>query len=155
MSDKWIGIFVLILTVAYFFLGLFVGYKIWGGHNATYRRTQARQSVGTRADNGNSHARPQARIVDTGRQTVSGNFLPRSRPEGRARLTAYPARSRVGGAMPISRYPKGARKAYRRMQKQYGAKKGRAVFYAVANKKGKGKSTSAKVRSAYRKKRKK
>ncbi len=56
--------------------------------------------------------------------------------------------------MPISKYPKGARKAYRAMTKRYGAKKGRQVFYATANKRGKGKSRSAKVRSAYRKRRK-
>ena len=56
--------------------------------------------------------------------------------------------------VPIKSYPKGARKAYRRMQKQYGTKKGRSVFFALANKKGKGKSQSAKVRSAYRKKKK-
>jgi hypothetical protein len=56
--------------------------------------------------------------------------------------------------MPVRSYSKNARKAYRAMQKQYGAKKGRQVFYAVANKRGKGKSTSAKVRSAYKRKRK-
>jgi hypothetical protein len=55
--------------------------------------------------------------------------------------------------MPVSRYPKGAKKAYRSMLKRYGKKKGRSVFYATANKRGKGKSRSARVRSAYRKKR--
>ena len=54
--------------------------------------------------------------------------------------------------MPVSRYSKGARKAYRAMTKRYGKKKGRQVFYATANKRGKGKTRTAKVRSAYRKK---
>jgi hypothetical protein len=54
--------------------------------------------------------------------------------------------------VPIKSYPKGARKAYRSMTKRYGAKKGRSIFFATANKRGKGKSRSARVRSAYRKK---
>lgn len=57
--------------------------------------------------------------------------------------------------MPISKYSKGARKALRAMQKRYGAKKGKKIFYARANKRGKGKTRAAKVRSAYRKRRKK
>lgn len=57
--------------------------------------------------------------------------------------------------MPIKNYPKGARKAYRSMTKRYGAKKGRSIFFARANKRGKGKSRSARVRSAYRKKKRK
>jgi hypothetical protein len=55
--------------------------------------------------------------------------------------------------MPVRNYPKGARKALRAMQKRYGTKKGRQVFYATANKRGKGKTRSARVRSAFRKKR--
>lgn len=55
--------------------------------------------------------------------------------------------------MPESKYPKGARKALAAMKKRYGAKKGRSIFYAKANKRGKGKSMSARVRSTYRKKR--
>jgi hypothetical protein len=52
--------------------------------------------------------------------------------------------------MPIKSYNKGARKAYRAMQKQYGAKKGRQVFFALANKRGKGKSRKQRVNSTYR-----
>jgi hypothetical protein len=55
--------------------------------------------------------------------------------------------------MPVSKYGKNALKARRAMMKQYGAKKGKQVFYATANKRGKGKSRLAKVRSAYKKKR--
>jgi hypothetical protein len=49
-------------------------------------------------------------------------------------------------------YGKGAKKARSSMVKQYGAKKGKAVFYATANKRGTGKSRTAKVNSAYKKK---
>jgi len=37
------------------------------------------------------------------------------------------------------------------MKKRYGAKKGKAVFYARANKYGKGKSNAAKANSIYSK----
>jgi hypothetical protein len=57
--------------------------------------------------------------------------------------------------MPVRSYPKSARKAYRAMQKTYGAKKGRQVFYATANKRGKGKTRSARIRSAYRRRKRK
>lgn len=43
----------------------------------------------------------------------------------------------------------------RAMRKKYGTKKGTSVFWATANKKGKGKTRDAKARNAYKKKRKK
>jgi hypothetical protein len=55
--------------------------------------------------------------------------------------------------MPVSSYPKSARKAYRSMTKQYGKKRGRRIFYATANKRGRGKTNRAKASSAFRKKR--
>jgi hypothetical protein len=55
--------------------------------------------------------------------------------------------------MPIRSYSSSARKAYRAMQKQYGRKKGRQVFYALANKRGRGKTRRKKVNSAYKRKR--
>lgn len=55
--------------------------------------------------------------------------------------------------MPRRAYGKNANKAYRAMQKTYGKKKGKQVFYALANKKGKGKTRLARVRSAYKKRR--
>lgn len=46
----------------------------------------------------------------------------------------------------------GAKKALSSMKKQYGAKKGTRVFYAMANKYGKrGKSPDAKARSVFKK----
>lgn len=57
--------------------------------------------------------------------------------------------------MPIRSYSKGARKARRAMMKTYGAKKGKSVFYATANKRGKGKSRRARVNSAFKKRRRK
>lgn len=53
--------------------------------------------------------------------------------------------------MPVKAYSKGSRKALTRMKKRYGAKKGKAVFYARANKYGKGKSNAAKANSIYSK----
>jgi hypothetical protein len=49
----------------------------------------------------------------------------------------------------------GAGKALRAMRKRYGKKKGDRVFWATANKRGKGKTRDAKARNAYKKKRKK
>jgi hypothetical protein len=54
--------------------------------------------------------------------------------------------------MPVSKYGKSAGKARRSMMKHYGAKKGKQVFYATANKRGRGKSRGARIRSAYKKK---
>jgi len=52
--------------------------------------------------------------------------------------------------MPRRAYGKGGNKAYRAMVKRYGAKKGRQVFYAKANKYGKrGSSRTAKIRKTY------
>lgn len=48
----------------------------------------------------------------------------------------------------------GAAKALRAMRKRYGKKKGTSVFWATANKRGKGKTRDAKARSAYKRKRK-
>lgn len=48
----------------------------------------------------------------------------------------------------------GAAKARRAMRKRYGKKKGDRVFWATANKRGKGKSRDAKARSAFKRKRK-
>jgi hypothetical protein len=49
----------------------------------------------------------------------------------------------------------GAKKARARMRKQYGKKKGDRVFFATANKRGKGKTLDARARNAFRKRRKK
>lgn len=49
----------------------------------------------------------------------------------------------------------GAKKAMTAMRKKYGTKKGTRVFWATANKRGKGKTRDAKARSAYKRKRKK
>lgn len=50
-------------------------------------------------------------------------------------------------------YGKNANKARRAMRKTYKSKrKADQVFYALANKRGKGKSRTAKVKSAYKKK---
>lgn len=52
--------------------------------------------------------------------------------------------------MPKKAYGKGGNKAYRAMLKRYGAKKGKQVFYAKANKYGKrGSSRTSKVRATY------
>jgi len=51
--------------------------------------------------------------------------------------------------VPRSAYNKGSKKALKRMKKTYGAKKGTSVFYAKANKYGKGKSNSARANSVY------
>jgi hypothetical protein len=53
--------------------------------------------------------------------------------------------------MPRGAYSKGSQKAKRAMMKRYGAKKGKSVFYAKANKYGKGKSNAAKANSVYSK----
>lgn len=46
----------------------------------------------------------------------------------------------------------GAKKAHAAMTKRYGSKKGNAIFYAKANKRGaKGKSPHAKTQSFYKK----
>jgi hypothetical protein len=45
---------------------------------------------------------------------------------------------------------KNASKAKRAMVKTYGKKKGTQVYYATANKRGKGKSMAAKERSAFK-----
>jgi hypothetical protein len=50
-------------------------------------------------------------------------------------------------------YNKGAKKAKSAMIKQYGKKRGTSIFYATANKRGKGKSRTARVNNAYRKRR--
>jgi hypothetical protein len=55
--------------------------------------------------------------------------------------------------MPIKSYPKAAQKARRAMMATYGKKKGLQVFYATANKRGRGKTRMARVRSAFRKRR--
>jgi hypothetical protein len=47
----------------------------------------------------------------------------------------------------------GAKKAMAAMKRKYGAKKGKKVFWATANKRGKGKTRDAKARNAYKKKR--
>lgn len=53
--------------------------------------------------------------------------------------------------MPLSSYNAGARKALAAMKKQYGAKRGASIFYAHANRVGKGKTRLQKVNSTYRK----
>jgi hypothetical protein len=53
--------------------------------------------------------------------------------------------------MPIKNYSKGAQKALAAMQKRYGAKKGKQVFYAKANEKGSGKTMMQKANSIYKK----
>jgi len=54
--------------------------------------------------------------------------------------------------MPRSAYSKGARKALRAMQKRYGAKRGKQVFYAKANKYGRrGQSNARKANSVFSK----
>lgn len=53
--------------------------------------------------------------------------------------------------MPRSAYSKGSNKALRAMRKRYGKKKGTSVFYAKANKYGKGKSRARKANSVYAK----
>jgi len=53
--------------------------------------------------------------------------------------------------MPRRAYSKGSRKALAAMRKRYGKKKGTSVFYAKANKYGRGKSNSAKANSVYSK----
>jgi len=53
--------------------------------------------------------------------------------------------------MPISSYSAGARKALKAMQKRYGAKKGKQIFYAKANEKGRGKTMMQKANSIYAK----
>ena len=53
--------------------------------------------------------------------------------------------------MPRSAYSKGSRKALTAMKKKYGSKKGTSVFYAKANKYGKGKARSARANSVYSK----
>jgi hypothetical protein len=50
-------------------------------------------------------------------------------------------------------YNKGAKKTRRAMRRRYGKKKGNRVFYATANKRGRGKSRTARVNNAYRKRR--
>ena len=47
----------------------------------------------------------------------------------------------------------GAKKAYAAMKRTYGAKKGKQVYYATANKRGKGKTQAARERNAFKKKR--
>lgn len=53
--------------------------------------------------------------------------------------------------MPRSAYSKGSRKALAAMKKKYGSKKGTSVFYALANKRGKGKTRASKANSVYSK----
>jgi hypothetical protein len=53
--------------------------------------------------------------------------------------------------MPRSAYSKGARKALSAMKKKYGSKKGTSVFYAKANRFGRGKSNAKKANSVYSK----
>jgi len=53
--------------------------------------------------------------------------------------------------MPRRAYSKGSRKALAAMRKRYGKKKGTSVFYAKANKYGRGKTNSAKANSVYSK----
>jgi len=53
--------------------------------------------------------------------------------------------------MPVKSYPKGGKEALAAMKKRYGTKKGKAVFYARANKLGKGKTRLQKIRSVYSK----
>lgn len=48
----------------------------------------------------------------------------------------------------------GARKAMRAMRKRYGAKRGTRIFWATANKRGKGKTRDAKARNAFRRRKK-
>lgn len=55
--------------------------------------------------------------------------------------------------MPLSSYNTSARKALKSMQKTYGKKKGKRVFYALANKRSKSGSRRARVNRAYRRKR--
>lgn len=57
--------------------------------------------------------------------------------------------------MPSSKYSAGSKEALAAMKKRYGAKKGTSIFYAKANKLGKGKTPLAKANSVYTKKRKK
>lgn len=49
----------------------------------------------------------------------------------------------------------GAGKAMRAMKKQYGAKRGKKIFWKTAMKRGKGKTRDAKARSAFKRRRKK
>lgn len=53
--------------------------------------------------------------------------------------------------MPRRAYSKGARKALAAMRKRYGKKKGTSIFYAKANKFGRGKSNAKKANSTYSK----
>jgi len=53
--------------------------------------------------------------------------------------------------MPIKNYSAGARKALAAMQKRYGAKKGKSIFYAKANERGSGKTIQQKANSIYAK----
>lgn len=53
--------------------------------------------------------------------------------------------------MPRSAYSKGAKKALAAMRKRYGSKKGTSVFYAKANKYGRGRSNAKKANSVYAK----
>lgn len=53
--------------------------------------------------------------------------------------------------MPKKAYNKGAKKALAAMKKRYGAKKGTSVFYAKANKYGRGKTNAKKANSVYAK----
>jgi hypothetical protein len=53
--------------------------------------------------------------------------------------------------MPKKAYSKGSKKALASMVKRYGKKKGTSVFYAKANKYGKGKSNAKKANSVYSK----
>jgi hypothetical protein len=53
--------------------------------------------------------------------------------------------------MPKKSYSKGAKKALSAMKKKYGAKRGTSIFYAKANKYGRGKSNAKKANSVYAK----
>ena len=53
--------------------------------------------------------------------------------------------------MPKKSYSKGAKKALAAMRKRYGKKRGTSIFYAKANKYGKGKSNAKKANSVYKK----
>jgi hypothetical protein len=53
--------------------------------------------------------------------------------------------------IPKKSYSKGAKKALRSMRRRYGKTKGEQVFYAKANKYGRGKSRLRKINSVYKK----
>jgi hypothetical protein len=106
-------------------------------------------------------ARAQEARVDTGLTKVSdrGVWNHKSAAFHEERVgaksldpRASPLNEIRGEKMPVKSYPKGARKALRAMQKTYGAKKGKQVFYARARKIGGKGSLRKAVSKTYSKK---